>query len=131
MTTTGPAVDWTRLRAAAAEAATRSYSPYSGFPVGAAALLRDGTTITATNVENASYVAGICAETALVGVLVAGGHGRGDLVAVAVTGPTAVELAPCGRCRQLLHEMGGPDLPVNERRMADWLPDAFGPEDLD
>ena len=80
-------VDWAALRAAATRATENSYSPYSGFPVGAAGLLADGTVITAANVENASYVAGICAETALVGVLVAGGGGRGDLVAVAVTDP--------------------------------------------
>lgn len=123
--------DWAALRAAATEAAGRSYSPYSRFPVGAAGELRDGTVISAANVENASYVAGICAETALVGVLVAGGHGRGELVAVAVTDPAGTDLSPCGRCRQLLHEMGGPELPVNERPMSEWLPGAFGPEDLD
>lgn len=122
--------DWTRLRSAAAEAAGRSYSPYSHFPVGAAALLRDGTVISATNVENASYVAGICAETALVGVLVAGGRGRGDLAAVAVTDPDGNDLSPCGRCRQLLHEMGGGSLRVNEQAMDQWLPGAFGPDDL-
>ncbi len=122
--------DWAALRAAATEAAGRSYSPYSHFPVGAAALLRDGSVISATNVENASYVAGICAETALVGVLVAGGGTRGDLVAVAVTDPAGSDLSPCGRCRQLLHEMGGGTLPLNERSMDEWLPGAFGPEDL-
>jgi cytidine deaminase len=122
--------DWTALRAAAAEAAGRSYSPYSHFPVGAAARLRDGSVISAANVENASYVVGICAETALVGVLVAGGHGRGDLAAVAVTDPDGEDLSPCGRCRQLLHEMGGGSLPVNERPMDEWLPGAFTPEDL-
>lgn len=123
-------VDWSALRRTAGEAARRSYSPYSGFPVGAAAVLADGTTISATNVENASYVAGICAETALVGVLVASGHGPGELVAVAVTDPEGHDLSPCGRCRQLLHEMGGPALPVNERPIGELLPDAFGPEDL-
>jgi len=123
-------VDWAALRAAAAEAARRSYSPYSGFPVGAAGLLRDGTVLQATNVENASYVAGICAETALVGVLVAQGHGRGDLVAVAVTAPDGHDLSPCGRCRQLLHEMGGGSMPVNERPIGELLPDAFTPDDL-
>lgn len=123
-------VDWSALRRDAADAARRSYSPYSGFPVGAAAVLADGTTISATNVENASYVAGICAETALVGILVASGHGPGDLVAVAVTDPEGNDLSPCGRCRQLLHEMGGAGLLVNERPMAELLPDAFGPEDL-
>jgi cytidine deaminase len=124
------AVDWPSLRAAAAQAAGRSYAPYSGFPVGAAGLLVDGTVLQGTNVENASYPAGICAETALVGVLVAGGHGRGDLVAVAVTDPDGGDLSPCGRCRQLLHEMGGAELLVNERPMHEWLPGAFTPEDL-
>ena len=125
-----PDFDWPALRAAAAAAAGRSYSPYSGFPVGAAGQLRTGETISAANVENASYVAGICAETALVGVLVSGGGGRHDLLAVAVTDPAGEDLAPCGRCRQLLHEMGGPGLLVNERPMSELLPGAFGPDDL-
>ncbi len=123
-------VDWPALRRAAAQAASRSYSPYSGFPVGAAGLLRDGTVLQGTNVENASYVAGICAETALVGVLVSAGHAPGDLVAVAVTDPDGRDLSPCGRCRQLLHEIGGGDLLVNEQRMDHWLPGAFSREDL-
>jgi len=123
-------VDWRALRVAAAGVSSRSYSPYSGFHVGAAGLLADGTVLRAANVENASYPVGICAETALVGVLVAGGHGRGDLVAVAVTDPDGKDLSPCGRCRQLLHEMGGAELLVNERPMHEWLPGAFTPEDL-
>ena len=124
------AVDWSDLRAAAARAAGRSYSPYSSFAVGAAGLVADGAVLTAANVENASFAVGICAETALVGVLVAAGHGRGDLIAVSVTGPDGADLAPCGRCRQLLHEMGAAGLLVNERPITDWLPDAFGPDDL-
>ena len=124
------AVNWSDLREVAARAAGRSYSPYSSFPVGAAGLLADGDVLSAANVENASFVAGICAETALVGVLIAGGHRRGDLIAVAVTDPTGVDLPPCGRCRQLLHEMGATDLLVNERPIGEWLPDAFGPDDL-
>lgn len=126
----GHDVDWAALRASAVEAAGRSYSPYSRFAVGAAGLRSDGTVLSAANVENASYVAGICAETALIGVLVAGGGGRGDLVAVAVTDPDGTELAPCGRCRQLLHEMGGGGLLVNRRTMEELLPHAFGPDDL-
>lgn len=120
---------WSALRGAAADATARSYSPYSGFPVGAAARLADGGTRTAANVENASYVAGICAETALVGALYAEGV-TDQVVAIAVTDPTGRDLAPCGRCRQLLHEMGGPELVVNERPMSEWLPDAFTPADL-
>lgn len=124
------AIDWDELRDAAADASRHSYSPYSGFAVGAAGLLRDGSRIRGTNVENASFVAGLCAETALVGAMVAAGHGRGDLLAVAVTDAGGEDLAPCGRCRQLLHEMGGPDLLVNERPIAELLPDAFGPDRL-
>ncbi len=56
--------------------------------------------------------------------------GAGDLVAVAVTDPDGNDLSPCGRCRQLLHEMGGPGLLVNERTIAELLPGAFGPDDL-
>ncbi len=123
-------VDWSSLRRAAAAATANSYSPYSNFPVGAAAQTTDGRQFTATNVENASYVAGICAETALVGLLVASGIGRSDIVAVAVTDPAGAPLSPCGRCRQLLHEIGGGDLVVNERTMTSLLPDPFGPQDL-
>lgn len=123
--------DWEHLRSRARQATQASYSPYSGFRVGAAGSTTDGSVLTAANVENASYVAGICAETALIGVLVASGRGRGDLVAVAVTDPAGNDLSPCGRCRQLLHEMGGADLAVNGRPMSFWLPEAFGPADLE
>ncbi len=123
-------VDWEALRSAAAAATANSHSPFSGFPVGAAGVTRDGRILTAANVESASYVAGICAETALVGVLAAAGVRRGGLVAVAVTDPSGRPLSPCGRCRQLLSEYGGTELVVNERPIGDLLPDAFGPEDL-
>lgn len=123
-------VDWAALRARASEVARHSYSPYSGYPVGAAGRAVDGTVVVGTNVENASYVAGICAETAMIGAFVAAGHGRGDLVAVAVCDPDGRDLIPCGRCRQLVHEFGGDAMALNERPMAEWLPDAFGPDDL-
>jgi cytidine deaminase len=120
--------DWEALRAAAAEVAQRAYVPYSHFPVGAAGLLEDGRMVLGCNVENASYGLTLCAECGLVSALHAGGDGR--LVAVAVTDPRGHDLACCGRCRQLLFEAGGPDLLVNERPMAEWLPGAFGPDDL-
>lgn len=123
--------DWPSLRRAARDAAARSYSPYSGFAVGAAALLVDGSVVSGTNVENASYPLGLCAESAMVGVLIAGGHRPDDLAAVAVTDTAGEFLAPCGRCRQVLHEIGGPDLVVNGTTMAEWLPGAFTPADLD
>ena len=51
-----------KLIDAAKEATNRSYSPYSRFQVGAAALLSGGTVITGSNQENAAYPSGICAE---------------------------------------------------------------------
>jgi len=80
------------------------------------------------NVENASYGLTLCAECGLVSALHAEGGGR--LVAVAVTDPYGHDLACCGRCRQLLFEAGGRDLLVNERPMSEWLPGAFGPDEL-
>ena len=121
-------VDWAGLRTVARDAMSRAYAPYSGYPVGVAALVDDGRIVSGCNVENASYGLTLCAECGLVSALHAGGGGR--LVAVAVTDPRGHDLACCGRCRQLLFEAGGPDLLVNERPMAEWLPGAFGPGDV-
>jgi cytidine deaminase len=122
------AVDWEALRATAAEVARRAYVPYSNLRVGAAGLTDDGRVFVGCNVENASYGLTLCAECGLVSALHAGGGRR--LIAVAVVDPDGRDLSCCGRCRQLLYEAGGPDLVVNGMRMADWLPGAFGPEDL-
>lgn len=126
-------MDWAALRAAAVRAAGTAYAPYSGFAVGVAGLSDDGRLLTGCNVENASYGLGLCAECGLVSALHAGGGGR--LVAMScVGGPDRVLTLPCGRCRQLLHEAGGPGLLVDSdggpRRLGDLLPDAFGPRDL-
>jgi cytidine deaminase len=123
-----PPVDWDALRAAAADVARRAYMPYSNFPVGAAGLVDDGRVVVGCNVENASYGLTLCAECGLVSSLHASGGGR--LVAVAVTDPDGHDLSCCGRCRQLLFEAGGPDLVVNGVPMREWLPAAFGPDDL-
>jgi len=129
MTVPGPAeVDWGALRRAAAEVARRAYAPYSRYRVGAAGLTDDGRVVVGCNVENASYGLTLCAECGLVSSLHATGGGR--LVAVAVTDPDGADLSCCGRCRQLLYEAGGPDLLVNERPLREWLPGAYGPEDL-
>ena len=84
--------------------------------------------LTACNVENASYGLTLCAECGLVSALHATGGGR--LVAVACVDGRGQPLVPCGRCRQLLHEHGGPDLLFNARPLSELLPDAFGPEHL-
>ncbi|MCV7217260.1 cytidine deaminase [Mycobacterium crocinum] len=125
-------IDWKLLRDRAIEVAARAYAPYSGFPVGAAGLADDGRVITGCNVENVSYGLGLCAECAVVCGLISGGGER--LLAVAVVDATGAPLMPCGRCRQLLLEHGGPEMLVDHaegpRRLADLLPDAFGPDDL-
>jgi cytidine deaminase len=126
------ATDWDALRAAAVQAASAAYCPYSGLRVGAAAVCDDGRVVTGCNVENASYGLGLCAECTLVGQLRLTGGGR--LVAVACRSGTGELLMPCGRCRQVLYEFGGPDClldtPRGVRRMGEVLPDAFGPADL-
>ena len=100
--------------------------------VGAAAIVDDGRLITGCNVENASYGLGLCAECTLVGQLRLTGGGR--LVALACRSGEGELLMPCGRCRQVIYEFGGPDLlldtPEGVRPMTWVLPAAFGPEHL-
>jgi cytidine deaminase len=128
-----PSVDWPALRAVAVEAMGHAYAPYSGFPVGAAALVDDGRVVAGCNVENASYGLGLCAECGLVSQLLLTGGGR--LVAFTCVDGHGELLTPCGRCRQLLYEHGGPDLMLETtsgiRPMSEMLPAAFGPEDLE
>jgi len=107
-------IDWAALRALAAETAGRAHAPYSRLQVGAAGLVSDGRVIAGCNVENASYGLTLCAEC--------------------VCGPDGRVLLPCGRCRQLLLEAGGPGLlvdtdagPVELERL---LPSAFTGADL-
>ena len=127
------AVDGDALRAAASEAMGRAYAPYSRYPVGAAALVEDGRVVSGCNVENASYGLGLCAECGLVSALQLSGGGR--LVAFTCCDARGEKLMPCGRCRQLLFEHGGTDLLIDTPKgvltMAEVLPQAFGPEDLE
>lgn len=127
-----PEVDWDTLRTAARKAMRRAYAPYSGYPVGAAALVDDGRVVSGCNVENASYGLGLCAECGLVSALHA--TGGGHLIAFTCCDKAGAPLMPCGRCRQLLWEHGGPGLLVESvsgiRPLAELLPDAFGPERL-
>jgi cytidine deaminase len=125
-------IDWAALRRAALEAMGLAYAPYSQFPVGAAAIVDDGRTVVGCNVENASLGLTLCAECGLVSALHASGGGR--LVAFACVDARGDVLMPCGRCRQLLWEHGGPDLVVDTAEgpmpMIDVLPLAFGQENL-
>jgi cytidine deaminase len=111
-------IDWALLRTTAGAAASRAYAPYSGLRVGAAGLTSDGRVVAGCNVENASYGLTLCAECGLVselhvtapeaveGIAVA-------LIAVAVVAGDGAPLMPCGRCRQLLLEAGGPSMLVD------------------
>ncbi|WP_405613220.1 cytidine deaminase [Streptomyces sp. NBC_01511] len=125
-------VDWEALRAAARDAMSRAYAPYSGYAVGAAALADDGRTVTGCNVENASYGLGLCAECGLVSALHTSGGGR--LTHFTCVDGAGALLVPCGRCRQLLYEFGGPglllDTPEGVLPLAEMLPQAFGPQHL-
>src|SRR5690242_21398988 len=129
-------IDWPALRSAAAQMTERAYAPYSRLHVGAAGVTADGRVVTGCNVENASFGLTLCAECGLVSALHATGGGR--LTAVSVVAGDGAPLVPCGRCRQLLLEAGGPGLLVDggpeagaaPRRLADLLPDAFSGTDL-
>ena len=129
----GVDVDWKTLRATAVEVMRRAYAPYSGYAVGAAGLVDDGRIVAGCNVENASYGLTLCAECGLVSELHRTGGGR--LVAFTCVDHNEQLLTPCGRCRQLLHENGGPELLIEtatgSRPLRELLPDAFGPDDLE
>ncbi len=124
------------LVALATQMQTRSYVPYSHFPVGAALQCSDGTVFTGCNVENAAYGSTICAErTALVKAI---SEGRTDFVAIAITGQGSDYCWPCGSCRQMLYEFA-PDLKVIAARgdgdfqtvpLSQLLPYGFGPNSL-
>lgn len=125
-------IDWESLRVQAREALTHSYSPYSNFPVGVAALVDDGRILTGANVENASYGLGLCAECALVSALHMTGGGK--LVAFACVDGHGNKLMPCGRCRQLLFEHSADGMLLDTvsgiKTIDEVIPDAFGPRTL-
>ena len=126
-------IDWDALRAKARAMTALAYTPYSRYPVGAAALVDDGRVVAGCNVENAGYGVTLCAECGLISELVATGGGR--LVAFACVNKLGEAITPCGRCRQLLWEHGGRELLVESPEgvvpMTQLLPQAFGPDDLD
>ena len=126
-------VDWDALQAQAVAVMRKAYAPYAKFPVGVAGLVDDGRVVVGCNVENAAYGVALCAECGMVSHLHASGGGR--LVAVSCVGGDGQALMPCGRCRQLLWEHGGPDCllmtPKGVLPMSEVLPQAFGLEDLE
>jgi cytidine deaminase len=109
-TLSGPALD--DLMEHARKAALHSYSPYSGFKVGAALLLANGEIVTGTNVENSSYGLTICAERSAVVRAVSQFGPEIRIQAVAVTNLNQAASPPCGACRQVLGEFILPQAPV-------------------
>lgn len=125
------------LLAAAQQARARSYSPYSGYAVGAAVLDEKGAIHAGCNIENAAYPQGWCAEATALGTMVMAGGTRA--VAVLVTGPGPEIITPCGGCRQKLREFGNADTLViaadpggvkQSWTLDQLLPHSFGPEHL-
>lgn len=139
-----------QLIATARRAARNAHAPYSRFGVGAAVLLTDGSVVSGTNFENASYGLSLCAETVALATVNAQGRLR-DVVSIGVIGgmigpdgPVGdVPIRPCGRCRQVINEaaqLGRRDITVycagadgdayETHRLSELLPHAFGPADL-
>ncbi|WP_130865973.1 cytidine deaminase [Acidipropionibacterium timonense] len=126
-------VDWQRLHDVALAMTARAYVPYSHYRVGAAALVDDGRIVSGCNVENAGYGVTLCAECGVISDHIAAGGGR--LVAFTCVNEQGEPIMPCGRCRQLLWEHGGPDLlvrtPLGVRTMDEVLPQAFDVSDIE
>jgi cytidine deaminase len=123
------------LLEAAREVRAHAYAPYSKFHVGAA-ILTDKGRFTGVNVENAAYPLSVCAERNAIAAACAAGARRVDVVAVIAD--TEQPVAPCGGCRQVIHELG-PEAriilastrgAVRVTTIAELLPGAFGPRDL-
>ncbi|MBO9671332.1 MAG: cytidine deaminase [Sphingobium sp.] len=132
---------------AARAAMSHAYAPYSRFAVGAALRMTDGSVLTGSNFENASYGLSLCAET--VAIAAANAQGRlAEIAMIAVAGAPMggagdAVVTPCGRCRQVLNEaqdVAGREIPIlcvsgdgksiARHRLADLLPHAFGPANL-
>lgn len=115
-----------------------AYAPYSGFLVGAAVRANDGRVFPGCNVENAAYGLCNCAERTALFSAIAAGLRPGQLTEMAVIGDTAGPISPCGACRQVMFELGGPQLRVllanlqGQQRLttaAALLPDGFAFDD--
>ena len=122
----------------AVDAMRSSYSPYSGFMVGAAVMSSDGKIYTGCNIENASYSATVCAERTAIFKAVSEGVRDFKMIAVAGGKGGVIDGAamPCGVCRQVMAEFCRGDLPVlavmsadgdyGEFTLKQLLPEAFG-----
>ena len=131
---------YSALMAAAVAAREYSYSPYSGYRVGAALLGKDGRVYTGCNVENAGYTPTNCAERTAVFKAISAGMREFSAIAVAGGSGDTLDAActPCGVCRQVLAEFCSPDMPVilgtpeklRILTLGDLLPFAFTSQNL-
>ncbi len=96
----------------AKEVLKNSYSVYSHFKVGAALQIKDGTIITGTNIENASFGLSNCAERSTLFTAYSMGYRKEDIVAFCVLTPLDHLVSPCGACRQVMSELLLPETPV-------------------
>ncbi|MCF2707385.1 cytidine deaminase [Arcanobacterium haemolyticum] len=123
---------WEELRRLAVEAMNNAYAPYSGYPVGAAALTEDGRWFSGCNVENAAYSVVLCAECGMISDVVRAGHPK--IVAVGAVNGNGEAVVPCGRCRQLISEHVTPDaqiaMPQGIMPFNQAFPYSFGQDDL-
>ena len=124
-------MDWEPLIAAARAARANAYAPYSGFPVGAAVLMEDGSIHAAANVENCIPALSVCAERNAISAAASAGLRRPQ--AVAVVADMSPPARPCGLCRQTLVEFAD-DLPIlvvnaqgdrEETSLSELLPQRF------
>ena len=115
-------------------AKANSYSPYSKFKVGAAILLKNGTYILGSNIENKSYSMTMCAERCALFKLYSEGYTKDDVVCMCVTANAIKPVTPCGACREVMSELLNYDTPIiltnNSRdkievKVSDLLPLAF------
>jgi cytidine deaminase len=126
------------LIAAAVEARSKAYAPYSRFLVGAAVQDEQGAVHAGCNVENAAYPEGTCAEAGAIAAMIMAGGKR--ITEAAVVGAGDALVTPCGGCRQKLREFGAPHLVIHvcdekgkirrSFRLVELLPESFGPENL-
>ncbi|CAN5816302.1 hypothetical protein BH24ACI5_BH24ACI5_01430 [soil metagenome] len=127
----GPPGNEPKLLAAARDARLQAHAQYSGFKVGAAIELPDGTLVTGCNIENATYSLTLCAERVALVKALSDGHTK--FIRIAVAADTEAPTPPCGPCRQLLWEYCGDievilsnlDGPTARLRLAELLPMPF------
>ncbi len=125
------------------KARENSYTPYSHFTVGAALLTQDGTLYTGCNIENASYTPSNCAERTAIFKAVS--EGQRSFSAIAIVGgregePAQGFCAPCGVCRQVMHEfcdldsfriiLGTSDGSTRVFTLGELFPESFGADNI-